>query len=155
MDLILARAIHVLAVLTWIGGVAFVTMVLFPAVRRAHPASGRLPAFIQFEGRFAPQARTAVAIAGLSGLYMVARLDAWDRFTSLRFWWMHAMVCLWLIFALMLFVIEPFILHRRLAKAVDSPDSGRVFDHMERMHRVMLALSLITVFGAVAGSHGL
>jgi hypothetical protein len=64
---------------------------------------------------------------------------------------MHAMVCLWLIFALMLFVIEPFVLHRRLAKALEDPDSGR----MERLHRILLALSLITVFGAVAGSHGL
>jgi hypothetical protein len=30
-----------------------------------------------------------------------------------------------------------------------------VFDRMERLHRILLALSLITVFGAVAGSHRL
>ena len=65
------------------------------------------------------------------------------------------MVGLWLIFALMLFIIEPLILHRRLAKALDHPDSGQVFDRMERFHRVLLALSVITVLGAVAGSHGL
>jgi uncharacterized membrane protein len=155
MDLALARAIHVLAVVLWIGGVGFVTTVLFPAVRRAHPAPARLAAFIQFEGWFAPQARIAVALAGLSGLYMIAKMDVWDRFASPRFWWMHAMVCLWLIFALMLFVIEPFVLHRRLAKALEEPDSGRLFDRMERLHRILLVLSLVTVFGAVAGSHGL
>ena len=33
-DFILARAVHVLSVLLWIGGVAFVTTVLLPAVRR-------------------------------------------------------------------------------------------------------------------------
>ena len=32
-DIILARAIHVLAVLVWIGGVAFVTLVVMPSVR--------------------------------------------------------------------------------------------------------------------------
>ena len=31
-DFIIARALHVLAVLMWIGGVAFVTMVLFPSI---------------------------------------------------------------------------------------------------------------------------
>lgn len=155
MDLILARTLHVLAIVLWIGGVAFVTTVLFPAVRRANPPQERLAAFVSFEGRFAGQARIAVALAGLSGLYLIARLGAWDRFASLRYWWMHAMVCLWLIFALMLFVIEPFVLHRRLAAAMQRPDSGRIFDRMEWFHRVMLVLSLVTVFGAVAGSHGL
>jgi uncharacterized membrane protein len=33
-DVTLARAIHVLAVVLWIGGVALVTTVLLPAVRR-------------------------------------------------------------------------------------------------------------------------
>ena len=155
MDLILARAIHVLSVVLWIGGVAFVTTILFPAVRRTEAPQQRLAAFLKFEARFAPQARITVALAGLSGLYLVAALHAWARFASPHFWWMHAMVGLWLIFALMLFIIEPLILHRRLAKALGHPDSGQVFDRMERFHRVLLALSVITVLGAVAGSHGL
>ena len=38
---------------------------------------------------------------------MAWRGDLWGRFGEARFWWMHAMVGLWLVFALMLFVIEP------------------------------------------------
>lgn len=155
MDIILARTIHVLAIVMWIGGVGFVTTVLFPAVRRTKRPEKRLAAFAVFEGAFAWQARISVGLAGLSGLYMTARLDAWSRFASLQFWWMDAMLGLWLIFALMLFVIEPLVLHRRMAEAIQRPDTGRMFDRMERLHRVMLALSLVTVFGAVAGSHGL
>ena len=34
-DLALARAIHVIAVLFWIGGVGFVTWVIMPALRVA------------------------------------------------------------------------------------------------------------------------
>jgi hypothetical protein len=30
-----------------------------------------------------------------------------------RLWWMHVMVCVWLLFAFVLFIAEPFILHRR------------------------------------------
>jgi uncharacterized membrane protein len=33
-DLAIARALHVLAVVMWIGGVSFVSMVLAPAIRR-------------------------------------------------------------------------------------------------------------------------
>ena len=36
-DFTLARVIHVVAVLFWIGGVAFVTLVLMPAVRAGNP----------------------------------------------------------------------------------------------------------------------
>lgn len=76
MDLVVARIIHVLAVVLWIGGVGFVTTVLMPAVRRTEPPERRLQAFLASEERFAWQARVSVALAGLSGLYMTWRLDA-------------------------------------------------------------------------------
>ncbi len=155
MDITVARIVHVLSVVLWIGGVGFVTTVLFPAVRRSNPPERRLAAFLAFEAGFAWQARISVALAGLSGLYMTYRLDAWDRFMSASYWWMHAMVCLWLVFAAMLFVIEPLFLDRRLERAVAVGNSGRMFDRMERFHRLMLILSLITVLAAVGGSHGL
>jgi uncharacterized membrane protein len=150
-DFILARAVHVLAVLLWIGGVAFVTLVLMPAIRRGSAPEERLEAFHRFEGRFAPQASIWVLIAGASGLWMTWRADLWSRFADPQYWWMHAMVLLWLAFALMLFVVEPLFLHRVMRDAAD-PD--RTFARMERMHRVALALALVTLAGAVAGSHG-
>lgn len=150
-DFILARAVHVLAVVLWIGGVAFVTTVLLPAVRRSAPPERRLEEFHRIEARFAPQARLWVLAAGLSGLWMTWRADLWSRFADPRFWWMHAMVALWLAFATMLFVIEPLALHRRMAA---SPSPERDFGRLERLHRLALALSLLTVAGAVAGSHG-
>jgi uncharacterized membrane protein len=155
MDIAIARIVHVLSVVLWIGGVGFVTTVLFPSVRRRAAPEQRLAAFLQAEERFVPQARISVLLAGLSGLYMTAEMHAWDRFTTAGYWWMHAMVCLWLIFAAMLFVIEPLFLHRRMERIIGSGDSARAFDRMERFHRVMLLASLVTVLGAVGGSHGL
>ena len=155
MDLVVARIIHVLAVLLWIGGVGFVTTVLFPSVRRYHAPGARLAAFLQVEASFAWQARISVVLAGLSGLYMTWRLDAWSRFRSPTYWWMDAMVLLWLVFAAMLFVVEPLGLHRRLEHAVATGASSAQFDRMERFHRIILGLSLATVMGAVGGSHGL
>jgi uncharacterized membrane protein len=150
-DFILARAVHVLSVVAWIGGVAFVTTVLLPAVRRSAPPERRLEEFHRFEGRFAPQARIWVLLAGLSGLWMTWRADLWSRFADLHYWWMHAMVVLWLAFAVMLFLVEPLHLHKRMAT---SSEPERDFARLERMHRVALALALLTRAGAVAGSHG-
>ena len=99
------------------------------------------------------QARTAGLIVGATGLYMTWRLDLWDRFRSVAFWWMHAMVCVWLQFAFLVFVGEPFILRRHLPRwATLRPEATLAWLH--RVHWVLLALSVVTVLGAVAGSHG-
>jgi len=151
-DFTIARVVHVVSVLLWIGGVAFVTLVVMPSVRTGHLPGERLAAFHRIEGRFAPQARIWVALAGASGFWMVWRAEMWGRFADPHFWWMHAMVAVWLIFALMLYVIEPLFLHGRMAHST-RPEQD--FARMERMHRLLLTLSLVALAGAVGGSHGL
>jgi uncharacterized membrane protein len=152
-DVTIARAVHVLSIVLWIGGVGFVTTVMLPAVRHLTSAEDRLTFFDKFERSFAWQARITTLFAGLTGLYMVIRLDLWDRFYSIGFWWMHAMVLVWLLFTLMLFVAEPLFLHRWLvAQAHADPEA--TFRLIERLHWVLLTLSIVTILGAVAGSHG-
>jgi uncharacterized membrane protein len=152
-DVTLARALHVLLIVLWIGGVAFVTTVFLPAVRDLQAAAERVVFFETAERRFGKQARVTTALTGLSGLYMVVRLDLWDRFLSVEYWWMHAMVTVWLLFTLMLFVAEPLFLDRwLLARAKARPEA--TFKLIERLHWILLALSLITLIGAVLGSHG-
>lgn len=153
-DVVLARALHVLGVVIWIGGVSMATTVTLPAVRRGDLGKDRLQAFRAIERRFIRQARTAVIVVGLTGLYMIWQLDLWDRFRSVTFWWMHAMVGVWLLFAFVLFVGEPFILHRFLPRWVaEQPEA--TFARLHRVHWVLLTLSVVTILGAVAGSHGL
>jgi uncharacterized membrane protein len=151
-DLTIARIVHVVAVLFWIGGVGFVTWVLMPTLRATDAPQDRLRRFQQIEVRFARQARLWVILAGASGLWLVIRADLWSRFLEVRFWWMHLMVGLWTIFALMLFVIEPLHLHRRLA---GSTSQEADFLRMIRLHQLLLAISILTICGAVGGSHGL
>ena len=153
-DVTLARALHVLAIVLWIGGVGMATTVLLPALRRLPDPVQRIAMFQAIESRFGPQARLSILLAGLSGLYMLVRMDIWDRFTSPLNWWMHAMVVVWLTFALMLFVIEPFVLHRHFAaRARIAPDAA--FRTLHRLHVVLLVLALVTILGAMTGSHGL
>jgi uncharacterized membrane protein len=88
-DVVIARALHGLGVVVWIGGVAMVTLVVLPALRRGDLGSNRLQVFEAIERRFAWHARIATVIVGLTGFYMTQRLDLWDRFQSGGFWWMH------------------------------------------------------------------
>ncbi|AMK23065.1 MULTISPECIES: hypothetical protein [Sphingomonadaceae] len=152
-ELALARALHVLAVVVWIGGVSMATTVALPAVRRGDLGEDRLKAFHAFERRFVWQARAAVVVAGLTGLFMIARMELWDRFADVGFWWMHAMVGVWGLFAFVLFVGEPFVLQRAFP-AWAQRDPERAFAALHRVHKLLLVLSLLTIFGAVAGSHG-
>lgn len=148
-----ARALHVLAVVIWIGGVGMVTLAVLPAVRRGDLGPNRLQAFEAVERRFSWHARIAILIVGLTGVYMIDRVDLWDRFRVAEFRWMHAMVALWLVFAALLFVAEPLIPRRRFDRwAMAHPDAA--FGLLQRLHWLLLVLSLITIFGAVAGSHG-
>jgi len=151
-DFTLARLIHVVAVAAWIGGVWFVTFVVIPAIARSDAPNERLAAFHRIEGRFAPQARWWVLLAGLSGFWMTWRADLWSRFAEPQMWWMHAMVALWLVFTIMLFIAEPLVLHRRMAS---SPEPERDFAHMATMHRALSIVGFVTVAGAVGGAHGL
>jgi len=152
-DVIAARTLHILAVVIWIGGVSMATTVVLPAVRRGDLGQNRLLVFQAIERRFVWQARTAVIVVGLTGFYMTWRLDLWERFRTGTFWWMHAMVSVWLLFAFVLFVAEPFILHRRLPQwATVRPDVA--FAWLYRAHCVLLALSVVTILAAVLGSQG-
>ncbi len=153
-DVALARAIHVAAVVLWIGGVGFVTTVLLPSVRASGTPETRVALFEALEGRFSWQARATTLLTGASGLYLVEALDAWERFGDPTLWWMHAMVLVWLLFTVALFVAEPLVLRRWYARtARENPDG--TLRLIARLHVVALTLSLITVLGAVGGSHGL
>ena len=152
-DVTIARALHVLAVLHWIGGVSLVTLVLLPGITRSIPTEARLELFEMIEGRFAFQARISTVVAGATGFYMIYQMDGWERFADLDYWWMHAMVAVWAIFTFILFIAEPLVLHhwfRERAKVMPE----ETFALALRMHRILLAASAVTLIASVLGAHG-
>lgn len=151
---VVARALHVVGVVWWIGGVSFVTMVLIPGLSKIADEKQRLQLFEQLEGRFSFQAKIATTITALSGFYMVEFLHAWGRYMELRFWWLHLMTFIWLLFAVVLFILEPLFLHRWF-REMAGKNTKKTFMIMKWMHYIMLTLSILAVFCAVAGAHGL
>lgn len=156
-ELVIARALHVLGVVFWIGGVAMVTTVLLPTLAGMQSAAEAMKFFSRFRQRFAAQARISTLLVGVSGFYMVHALDVWQRFTQWQYWWMHAMVLVWLFFSVMLFILEPRN-RRRMTASTQLPEQSAImpetFIRIQRKHLFLLILSLLTIAGAVAGSHG-
>jgi uncharacterized membrane protein len=150
---IVARAIHVVAVVVWIGSVWMVTTIVLPGMRKK-PAEDWVREFDAIEYRLAPQARVAALLVLLSGFYMLYRYDLWDRFAQAQYWWMHLMVGVWLLFAALLFFIEPFLFRHVVHRRVGSTPE-RTLELLLNLHRGLLALSLLAIVAAVAGSHGL
>lgn len=151
-DLALAISLHLLGVVWWVGGLAFVSAVLLPALRRDPERA--LERFRAFEGRFAPQVRVAILLVGASGAWLLYRLGLWRVLDEPAFWWLHAMIGLWTVFFLMLFVLRPIGLLRRVMSGPPEGDVARRLARMHRAHVVLLILALVTIAGAVTGGHG-
>lgn len=149
-DLTLARTIHVLSVVIWIGGVYFVTFVVLPALKHADDKVNR---FEIIETRFATHAKTVVTLAGLSGFFMLYEMDGWERYADLNYWWVHAMTFLWLVFTIVLFVAEPLFLHDWFTRRAEA-DPKRAFALATRFHQIITLLSLIVIAAAIYGVHG-
>jgi uncharacterized membrane protein len=77
-EIAIARALHVLSIVLWIGGVAFVTTVLIPAIRRLRAPNDRLALFDAIERRFA---WSIAKIAKPTG----SKLTHWFRLLALLF----------------------------------------------------------------------
>ena len=152
-DLGLARAIHVLALVHWIGGLAVVTTIVLPRARALPNAKEAIGAFEAFELRFASQARISILLAGLSGAYMLTKLDAWNRFQYVSFWWLDLMVAVWILFALMVHVLEPFLIYR-LFHEFALRDKDRAFAVAIGFHAVALIISVLAIGAGVLGAHG-
>ncbi len=152
-DLALARAVHILALVHWIGGVAIVTTIVLPRASKLPDADLAIAEFEAFERRFASQARISLLLAGVSGVYMMMELDAWDRLRYASFWWLHLMVAVWAIFALMIYVLEPLLLHRLFrGYALQHKDSA--FALVMRLHAIALLVSALAIVAGVLGAHG-
>ena len=152
-DLAVARAIHVLAVVHWIGGMAVVTTIVLPYARLLPDANAAIISFETFERRFVRQARVSVTLTGLSGIYMLWRLAAWERFESPSFWWLHLMVALWILFVLMLFVLEPLGIDR-LFRSYALREKEHAFALATWLHSAALLIATLTIGAGVLGAHG-
>lgn len=148
----IAITLHLLGVVWWIGGLAFVSTVLLPDLRR--DPENALARFRALERRFAPQVRAALLLVGASGGWMLYRLGLWRTLVSPAMWWLHGMIVLWALFFVMLFVLGPSGVLARIMSGPLDDNATRRLARMHYLHVALLLAALIVIVGAVSASHG-
>ncbi|MBT3915632.1 MAG: hypothetical protein HN731_07055 [Rhodospirillaceae bacterium] len=149
----IARALHVIAVVMWIGSVSFTTFIVLPVLLRGTVTGESTDTFEQIEARVAQQAKYSTQITGLTGLYMLYVLDGWERLLDPAQWWLHAMIFIYLVFTVVIFVLEPLVLHKWFEEQA-STNPQRVLGLVFKAHIVLITLSFLTIAAAVIGVHG-
>jgi hypothetical protein len=67
---------------------------------------------------------------------------------------MHAMVGLWVLFGLLLFVIEPLVVGPRIRRSLACKPQQTIV-RMQGLHAALLVLSLLVIAAVVGGIYGL
>jgi uncharacterized membrane protein len=145
--MIIAKFLHVLSVVIWVGGMFFAYMALRPvAAERLEPPQ-RLSLWEGVFGRFFPWVWGSVAIILGSGMYMMFSMGMPPtRYVSLMF---VLGVLMMLLFAHVYFA--PFKRLKRAVAAKDWPAGGAALGQIRKLIAINLSLGLITVTVATLG----
>jgi len=145
-------AIHVIGVVLWIGGVAFVTLIVFPMIRRMEASMEKVMFFQGVEHRFAKIAKICIVIVGLTGVWLLYLTGQWRLLFQGSGIGPTLMVLVWAFYTFIL------LFEGRLFKVIFSgkaqQDTEKVFLRLTVFHWVVLGLSLLTIGVGVWARHG-
>jgi uncharacterized membrane protein len=148
MDIALARTLHLLGVVVWVGGMFFANFALRPSVT-ALPPPQRLPLLVATLGRFMAWAGAAVIAVVASGFWLVGVSGGMAGVSAS----VHAMMGIGIAMAAVyLYVIAvPFRAMRAAVARADWTAGGAAMARVRLLVAVNLALGLVTVvLGAFA-----
>ncbi len=143
---LIALIVHVICVVIWIGGVAFVTIIMFPMIQRAGNSLEQVLMFQGVEHRFSRIAKVLVILTGLSGLYLL-----YEKGLSFGVW---IMIILWTLYASLLFFLEKIIFKKLFAKpSGEQLNTRQVFFTLQVFHWIILVLSFLAVAAGIYAGH--
>jgi uncharacterized membrane protein len=148
----IVEAIHVVSVVIWIGGVAFVTMVVFPMILRMENSLEKVLFFQGVEHRFAKIAKAMVAVAGITGFWLLYLTDEWRILFTLRGIGPTLMLIVWAVYLLILLFEAK--LFKIIFKGEAQQDTSKIFYRLTVFHWFVLGLSLLAVLVGVWAGHG-
>lgn len=150
--------IHVLTVILWIGGLAFVTTMIFPVIYKTPDALQKVLFFQRIEHKFAKIARTYNLITGISGFAMVIIMGWFPVMLTKEGLGLTIMAVIWVIWFVMLWGLEPLIIKKMLdnmAKKGAQMDIDGIFKRLNKMHWVLLTASLVASAAGAVFAHNL
>ncbi|MFO1319845.1 MAG: CopD family protein [Burkholderiales bacterium] len=148
MSMEIARWLHLLGVIVWVGGMFFAYVVLRPSAAQLLEPPQRLPLWSATLGRFFRWVWIAVALILGSGLHMTAALGGLDAPLHARTMLILGVIMM-MIFAHV--VMAPYAQLRRAVAAADWPAGGQALGRIRRLVGVNLVLGVVTVTIAILG----
>lgn len=138
--------LHVLSVVIWIGGVAFVTSIIFPVLARMEDSMAKVTFFMGFEKRFQLLAKVLVVIVGATGFILFLHRGGVVSLTTEETILLGYKSLVWLIYFALLFGAE-----KRLMATLVSPNTPveKAFKRLMIFHWVVLVLSLLAIISGI------
>lgn len=140
------KTLHLIAVIIWIGGAFFVTFCVLPTLTSIDESQQSI-IFHGLEKRFVWIARTCAIVTLFTGVGMINITNLWSSLGKV--WWWHPMIALWILFALILFILEPFVM-RSFCHS-----SGKMnLRRMKIIHYLMIVFSFFAIALMILGQSG-
>ena len=143
--------IHVIGVIIWIGGVAFVTMVIFPMMYRTEGSLEKALLFQGVEHRFAGIVRWLIAIVGATGVYLLAARYGLGILAETRGIGILIMIFAWTFYTTV--ILSERKLFSRIFADPAKIDMDKALRTINTMHWVLLTVSFAAVAGGVWFAH--
>lgn len=156
MTFLIMHIIHLLTVIVWIGGLAFVTFIIFPVIFKTPDPLQKVLTFQRIEHRFARLARYFVVITGASGFIMLFTTGWYSALFTRPGIPLTFMSLVWVFWMVMLFGVEPLVIRKMLenmAKHGDEMTIDSIFKRVNRMHWLLLFISLLAAVAGVLTAH--
>lgn len=149
---IILLIIHIMGVIIWIGGVTFVTTVVFPMMYRTEGSLEKALLFQRVEHRFAGIVRWVIAIVGLTGFWMLYLKYGFGILSEGRGIGILIMIFAWGLYTTVL-LTERKIFGKIFANP-EKIDMDRALRMINGMHWFLLGTSFSAVGTGVWFAHG-
>ncbi|MBF0466034.1 MAG: hypothetical protein HQK88_13695 [Nitrospirae bacterium] len=148
----LLTSVHVVSVLIWIGGVVFVTTIVFPMILRMEDSMEKVMFFQGTEHRFAKIAKVCVLIVGLTGGLLVYLKGFLNAFFHKEGLYLTLMLFLWIVYLIVLTFEKR--LFKIIFKGQAQHDTKKMFVRLTLFHWIVMLVSLFVVLFSVYQGHG-
>jgi len=153
MFLTILLIIHIICVIIWIGGVTFVTMVIFPMMYMTEGSLEKALMFQRVEHRFAGMVKWLVAIVGITGLWILYAKYGFGILVQTRGIGVAIMIFTWTLYTTIL-LSERRIFGRIFADP-EKIDMDQALKLINIMHWFLIVISYSAVAGGVWFGHGM
>ena len=145
--------IHVICVIIWIGGVAFVTIVIFPMLYRTEGSLEKALLFQGVEHRFAGMVKWLIAVVGATGFWLLSDKYGFAVLFQARGLGILIMLIAWAFYTGVL--LSERKIFARIFADPEKIDMDRALRIINMMHWFLLTVSFTAVAAGVwFGHHG-